>query len=571
MSVLEQLQQSYWNLDQAKLKLDETPLGLLSLFLNVQESGDDQLSMASHIIQKAQARLVTQINIYRHATAEERQQTVMALHKELALYSDREQVVASSLSERSVLEMLVVLSRNFLTYIDVLHRAEMGPAYVSTLKASGVDKPAAAIPFQFEFIGMKDTVWDSERYALLRQHFDWQFPVGLVPKTPLKAMPDAVWSLFQVAQNHHLKKIGKLGTYKLEPAVAEHGSGWGIYPRIQAFGSSDNKAVDSPQVRDGLVAVAEKFGKYRLPGGGQLEVKYQHNPAAAVLSKAFDEVLEERFAQLYRYVGEDLNQVRGRLFQRAVSNILYHESFNSVPQIHIARQQFKSMAGRDIANSALLGGLMAILDEVPKGEQTSEFHTLCASLQVETFKLTVSYAWLFAKFSHKDNVITLPILQVADMRGQASKQTAFAVMTKRHPVDIIKAKYPTMTEVAGDDMADSAGMYHVSPAQYVGRYNPDFSHDLTAWAASLIARSLGHVTDEAIQQCLAADDLVQASQAVATQLNQLVMPVVAKMAAVRSSVSAVAAVGGVGLMSPAAPQEAPSVEGDGEQIMAVRF
>lgn len=541
MSIETMLTSSLWNMSGAKVDAALTPVNALSCFLQQAEK-PESLEAAKSVVKAAQKLLIQQIEAYRNASVGLRRETISKARRELKALSGA--VKNASLGQRAVLEMMVVLNRNFLTYIDVLHRAEMGPAYVSMLKASGVDKPIAAVPFQLDFIGMKDTVWVRKEYALLSEYFEWQFPVGILPKVPQEDIPDEVWMLFQQAQREYLDEAGKSHIYQLDSDVAKGGfDPWGIYPRIQAFGLTDNFAVDSPQVGgDGKVVVAEKFGNYRLPGGGQLEVEYKDHPELKVLPKAFDEVLEEQFAELYQYVGEEIDNIDRRLFHKTLESTLHHDSFNSIDNVDLIRATLKSLSEQANSNSALMTALIDQLYQLPQSVQDdATCKNLRASLQVEAFKLTVTYQHLLHTFSSEDNVVILPIVQVADMRGHASKQTAFAVMTKRHPVNIIQERYPRMPVVAGDDMAGSEGIQHVTPAQYVAAHSPDFSHDVTAWAASLVARALGRVDDGHVNTCLNADDLGAALQANLAKLETFVLPVVREGAA--------AMLGSAGLMS----------------------
>lgn len=527
MSIEKMLKDSVWNKSDELLKAELPPLNAITRFLKQQEMPKD-LDAAKRAIEAAQALLIQKITQYRQSSTDDRQCMLERAQRELKSLSQA--VGEATLGQRAIVEMMVVLNRNFLTYIDLLHRAEMGPDYVERLKASGVENPVAAVPFQFDFLGMKDSaVWQDESFSMLHDYFEWQFPVGILPKTPLSEIPDEVWLLFQQAQRNYLKSKGFIHLYQLDPQVAKgEMPAWGIYSRIQAFGATDNLAVDSPQIdADGRVVVAEKFGKYRLPGGGQLEVEYYDEPEAHIPRKIFDEVLEERFAELFRYAAEDYNKVDAKQFDTILVSTLSNDLFSSIEGISSLIEKYRCV-GEYGSNADKLAHLIGDIDrliEAHKEQPASELQMLRASLQVELFKLTEAYPALFEAFSRSDNMTIFSVCQIADVRGHASKQTAYTVMTLRHPVEILMEKYSSMPEVAGDDMVGTKGMKSLSPAQYVASA-PDFSHDLTAWAASLVARALGRVTEDGIRACLAPADLQAALKANLNMLESTILPVV---------------------------------------------
>ncbi len=486
---------------------------------------------AETIVHRMQADIKQKMLAFRDASPEDRTSQLSHAHDAIksiqSKYSDDPAANQLPLSERLVDEARLVSISNFLRYADTLYKLE-----------EGLDK----VPFQMDFV-MTNTIYKEYKPGEVNLHPEWErfaelkkyiaFPGGPFIKLlkPLREIPQEIFVLFQEAQRAHLTATHKSHIYNLtlDPTAAIPEDQ--LYPvAIQSFGSLKNKAVDSPQVdANGRVRFLESFGAFLVPGGGQLEVNLTEQDIAP---KFLEETLEEQFAEFYlnQRAIEVFNALDPRLFDDTILGIISEAPENIRAFCAQFQQRQDSHTHAQILSFMIrtIDGRIAGLSDktVEEKEEKRALNELRADLQVQVFKKTDLFQAILAEC--KENIVVIPVEQLNDTRGMACSQVAYTAITRPgfSIVDIIKRRFVGLQEKAGSDVAGAQSFQYFSPLEAVQRTGQvKFSHDLSAYAASLVCRDKDYLTDETVTEtCLQPQSFIAACQALDTFYTASVLP-----------------------------------------------
>jgi hypothetical protein len=167
-----------------------------------------------------------------------------------------------------------------------------------------------------------------------------------------------------------------------------------LYPiQIQGLGKLANEAVDrvyTANKRGQLPIAQNKGGKFQLAGGGMLSP----DRVEKIIEKTLEEHLEEEHANLWLKACTHYDNLDQQKFSKALNILILEEHDDQLPDNvgKSFRESIKKGSDSKLSNSKILSELIKLIDKSLNKEtdltKKTYLHTLRASAQVQTFKLT---------------------------------------------------------------------------------------------------------------------------------------------------------------------------------------